>query len=120
MAAHSINRKLAQTIFWSTMMATARYGIEVIYESQQLIVDQVQKMAVRIAKDIAGLRGTTVACDVICSADISPTHPMLDHRTKRHFLRLLTQKNTNSDLIPQEPDGMVDKEDLSIHDSWTE
>jgi hypothetical protein len=34
-------------------------------------------------------------------------------------MRLLTQKNTNSDLIPQEPDGMVDEEDIPILDSWT-
>jgi hypothetical protein len=42
---------------------------------------------------------------------------MLDRRTEQHFLRLLTQKNTNSDLIPQEPDRMVDEEDLPILDS---
>jgi hypothetical protein len=45
---------------------------------------------------------------------------MLDRRTERHFLRLLTQKNTNSDLIPQEPHGMVSEDDLPILDSWTE
>jgi hypothetical protein len=31
-AAHGINRKLAQTVLWSTAMTTATYGIEVIYE----------------------------------------------------------------------------------------
>jgi hypothetical protein len=83
-------------------------------------VDQIQKVAVRIAKDIARLRGTTAAYDAIRSTDIPPTRPMLDRRTEQHFLRLLTQKNTNSDLIPQEPDRMIDEEDLPILDSWTE
>jgi hypothetical protein len=104
MAAHSINRKLARTVSWSTKIATATYGIEVIYEGQQWIVDRIQKVAVRIAKDIAGLQDTIVACDAIHSADIPPTCPMLDCRIERHFLRLLTQKNTNNDLILQEPD----------------
>jgi hypothetical protein len=45
---------------------------------------------------------------------------MLDHHTERDFLRLLTQKITNSDLIPQEPDRMVDEEDLPILDSGAE
>jgi hypothetical protein len=95
-------------------MATPTYGIEVIYEGQQWIVDQIQTMAVRIAKDISGLRGTTVAYDAIRSADIQLTHPMLDRRTERHFLRLLTQRDTNSDLIPQKPDGIVEEEDILI------
>jgi hypothetical protein len=98
-------------------MATATYGIEIIYEGQQWIVDQIQKVVVRIAKDIAGLRGTIAGCEEIHSADIPPTRPMLYRRTKWYFLKLLTQKNTNSDLIPQEPDGMVDEKDLPIFDS---
>jgi hypothetical protein len=44
---------------------------------------------------------------------------MLDRRAERHLLRLLTQKNSNSDLIPKEPDGMAD-DDVPILDSWTE
>jgi hypothetical protein len=120
MAAHGINRQLARTVAWSTAIATATYGIEVMYEGQQWIVDQIQKVTVRIAKDIAGLRGTTAGCDAIRSADVPPTHPMLDCRAERHFLRLLTQKNTNSDLIPEEPDWMVDEEDIPTLDSWTE
>jgi hypothetical protein len=35
-------------------------------------------------------------------------------------MRLLTQKNSNSDLIPDEPDGMVDEEDIPTLHSWTE
>jgi hypothetical protein len=35
-------------------------------------------------------------------------------------MRLLTQKNSNSDLIPDELDGMVDEEDIPTLDSWTE
>jgi hypothetical protein len=35
MAVHSINRKLARTVLWSTTMATATYGLDVIYEGQQ-------------------------------------------------------------------------------------
>jgi hypothetical protein len=98
-------------------MATATYGIEVIYEGQQWIVDKIQKVTIRIGKDIAGLWGTTAGYDAICSADVAPTCPMLDRRAERHFLRLLIQKNTNSDLILEEPDGMVDEEDIPILDS---
>jgi ribonuclease HI len=120
MAAYGINRKLARTVAWSTAMATATYGIEVMYEGQQWIVDQIQKVNVKIAKDIAGLKSTTAGCDAIRSADTPPTRAMLDRRTERHFMRLLTQKNSNSDLIPDELDGMVDEEDIPTLDSWTE
>jgi hypothetical protein len=34
------------------------YGMEVIYEGQRWIVDQIQKVNVKIAKDIAGLKAT--------------------------------------------------------------
>jgi hypothetical protein len=87
MAAHGINLQLARTVSWSTAMATATYGIEVMYEGQQYIVDQIQKVTVRISKNIAGLWGTTAGCNAICSVDVLPTHPMLDCRAKRHFLR---------------------------------
>jgi hypothetical protein len=63
-----INRKLARTVSWSTSMATATYGLDVIYEGQQWIVDQIQKVAVRIAKDVAGLKATTAGCDAIFQA----------------------------------------------------
>jgi hypothetical protein len=53
MAAHGINRKLARTISWSTTMATATYGLDVIYEVQQWIVDKIHTVAVKIAKDTA-------------------------------------------------------------------
>jgi hypothetical protein len=33
---------------------------------------------------------------------------------------MLTQNNPNSDLIPDEADGMVDEEDISSLDCWTE
>jgi hypothetical protein len=120
MAAHRINRKLARTVSWSTSMATAKYGLDVNYEGQQWIVDQIQKVAVRIAKDIAGLRATTAGCDEIRSADIPATRAMLDRRTGRHFMRMLTQNNPNSDLIPDEADGMVDEVGIPSLDSWTE
>jgi hypothetical protein len=105
---------------WSTAMATATYGIEVMYEGQQWIVDQIQKVNVKIAKHIVGLKSTTAGCDAIRSADTPPTRAMLDRRTERHFMRLLTQKNSNRDLIPDEPDGLVDEDDIPILDSWTE
>jgi hypothetical protein len=79
-------------------MAMATYGMEVIYEGQQWIVDKIQTVNVRIEKDIAGLKATTAGCDAIRSADIPPTRAMLDRRTERHFLRLISQKNTNSNL----------------------
>jgi hypothetical protein len=59
MGGHGINRKLARTVLWSTSMATATYGLDVIDKGQQWIVDQIQKVAVRIAKDVAGLKATT-------------------------------------------------------------
>jgi hypothetical protein len=59
-------------------------------------------------------------CDAIRSADIPPTRAMLDRRTERHFLRLISQKNTNSDLIPDEPENILDEEDLPTLDRWTE
>jgi hypothetical protein len=80
MATYWINRKLARTVAWSTAMATATYGIEVMYEGQQWIVDQIQKVNVKIAKDIAGLKSTTAGCDAIKSADTPPTQAMLDRR----------------------------------------
>jgi hypothetical protein len=54
---------------------------------------------------------------VIRSADITPTWAMLDRRTEYHFMRMLTQHNPNGDLIPVEPDGMVDEEDIPSLDS---
>jgi hypothetical protein len=120
MAAHGINRKLARTVSWSTTMATATYGLDVIYEGQQWIVDKIQTVAVKIAKDTAGLKATTAGCDAIRCADIPPTRAMLDRHTERQFLRMLTQNNSNSDLIPDEPDGTVDEQDLPILDRWTE
>jgi hypothetical protein len=106
---------------WEThTVATPRWKIDVIYEGEQWIVDQIQKVAVRIAKDVAGLKATTAGCDAIRSADIPPTRAMLDRRTERHFMRMLTQNNPNSDLVPDEADGMVDEEDIPSLESWIE
>jgi hypothetical protein len=73
MAVYGINRKLARTVAWCTAMATTTYGIEVMYEGQQWIRDQIQKVNVKIAKDIAGLKSTTAVCDGIRSIDTPPT-----------------------------------------------
>jgi hypothetical protein len=59
MAAYRINRKLARTVAWSTAMPTATYGIEVMSDAQQWIVDQIQKVNFKMAKDIAVLKSTT-------------------------------------------------------------
>jgi hypothetical protein len=75
-------------------------------------------VAVKIPKDTAGLKATTPGCDAIRSTDIPPTRAMLDRRTERLFLQILTQNNSNSDLIPDEPDGTVDQKDLPILDRW--
>jgi hypothetical protein len=120
MAAHGINRKLARTVAWSTTMAMTTYGMEAIYKGQQWIVDKIQMVNVKIAKDIAGLKATTAGCDAIRSADIPPTRAMLDRQTERHFLRLISQKHTNSDLIPDDPEDIFDEEDLPTLDRWTE
>jgi hypothetical protein len=37
-----------------------------------------------------------------------------------HIMKMLTQNNPNSDLVPDEADGMVDEEDIPTLDSWTE
>jgi hypothetical protein len=118
MGGHGINRKLASTVSWSTSIATATYGLDVIYEGQQLIVDQIQKVGVRIAKDIAGLKATTAGCDAIRSADIPPTGAMLDRRTERHFMRILTQNNPNSDLVPDDAGGVVGGEGVPSLGGW--
>jgi hypothetical protein len=90
MGGYGINRKLAPTVSWSTSMATATYRLDVIYEGQQWIVNQIQKVAIRTAKDVAGLKATTAGSDAIRSADIPPTRAMLDRWTERHFMRMLT------------------------------
>jgi hypothetical protein len=120
MAGHRINLKLARTVSWSTSMATATSGLDVVYEGQQWIDDPIQKVAVRITIDVAGLRPTTAGCDAIRSADIPPTRAMLVRWTERHFMRILAQNNPNSNLIPDEADGMVDEEDIHSLDSRTE
>jgi hypothetical protein len=74
---------------------------------------------VKIAKDIAGLKSTTAGCDAIRSADTPPTRSMLVQRTERHFMRLQIQKNSKTDIIPDELDGMVDEDDIPTLDSWT-
>jgi hypothetical protein len=80
---------------------------------------QCRAASLRIAKDVGGLKATTAGCDAIRSADIPPTRAMLDRRTERQFMRMLTQNNPNSDLVPDEADGMVDEEDIPSLDSWT-
>jgi hypothetical protein len=37
-----------------------------------------------------------------------------------HFMRMLTQNNPNTDLVPNEADGMVDEEAIPSLDRWTE
>jgi hypothetical protein len=94
--------------------------MEVIYEGQEWIVDQIQKVNVKIAKDIAGLKATTAGCDAIRCADIPLTRAMLDRRTERHFLWLIAQNNTNSDMIPDELDDILDEDELPVLDRLTE
>jgi hypothetical protein len=101
-------------------MATSTYRLDIVCEGQQWIVDQIQKVADRIANDVAGLKATTAGCDAIRSADIPPTRAMLDRRSEHHFMRMLTQNNPNNDLLPDEADGIVDEEDIPSFDSWTE
>jgi hypothetical protein len=95
-------------------------GLDVIYEGQEWMVDQIQKVAVRIAKDFAGFKATAEGCDAIRSADIPPTGAMLDRRTERHFMRMLAENNPNRDRVPDKADGMVGEEDIPSLDSWTE
>jgi hypothetical protein len=87
---------------------------------QQWIVGKIQTVNIRIAKDIAGLKATIAGCDAIRSVEVPPTRAMLDRRTECHFLRLTSQKNTHSNLIPDEPDDILDNYDLPTLDCWTE
>jgi hypothetical protein len=66
------------------------------------------------------LKATTAGCDAIRTADIPSTRAMLDRRTESHFLRLISQKNTISDLIPDDPEDILDDDDRSTLDRWTE
>jgi hypothetical protein len=50
-------------------MATATCEIEVMYKGQQWIGDQIQKVNIKINKDLAAFRSTTAGCDAIRSAD---------------------------------------------------
>jgi hypothetical protein len=120
MAGHVLNQKLARTVSWSTSMATATYELDIIYEGEKWIVGQIQKVAVRIANDRPRLRATRAGFDAIKSTDIPPTRVLLDRWTEHHFMRMLTQNYPDSDLIPVEADGMVDKEDIPSLDSLRE
>jgi hypothetical protein len=55
MATYRISKKLAHIVAWCTIMATASYAIEVIFEAQQWSVDSIQKVDFKIATNIAGL-----------------------------------------------------------------
>jgi hypothetical protein len=70
-------------------MATATYGLDVSYEGQQWIVNQIQKVPVQIARDVAGLKATTGGCDPIRRPNIPLIRAMLDRRTECHFMRML-------------------------------
>jgi hypothetical protein len=71
-------------------MATATYGIKIMYKDTDEIVDQRQKVNGKIAKDIAGSQSTTAGCDTIRSTYTPPIRAMLDQHMERHFMRLLT------------------------------
>jgi hypothetical protein len=49
------------------------YGIGIIYEGQQWTINQIQKVNVKIAKDVAGLKDMTAGCDAIRSANMPAT-----------------------------------------------
>jgi hypothetical protein len=50
-----------------------------IYEGQQWTVNQIQKVAAKMAKDIDRLQSTIAGCDIIRSLDIPPTNQMLSN-----------------------------------------
>jgi hypothetical protein len=93
--------------------------LDIIDEGQQWIVDQIQQVAIRIAKDVPGFKASTSGRDAIRNVDIPATRAMIYCRTEYH-LRMLTQNNPNSDLVPDDADGIVDEEDIPSLDSWTE
>jgi hypothetical protein len=45
---------------------------------------------------------------------------MLDRCIECHLLKLLSQNNSNGDLIPDEPDSMADDEDIPVLDNRIE
>jgi hypothetical protein len=75
MAAHGIKRKCVRRVAWSTTIARVIYGIGVlvIYKAQQWVIDRIQKVNVKIAKDIAVLGATTAGCDAFrCARTPTP------------------------------------------------
>jgi hypothetical protein len=78
MVGFGIHQNLARAVSWSPNMATAIYGLVIILGGKQWIVDIIQKVAFRIAKDVARIKSTTTGCDRIRSADIPLTEAMLD------------------------------------------
>jgi hypothetical protein len=116
MAGHGIHQELTRTVSWSTSMATATYALDVIYEGQQWIVDQIQNVAIPVAKDVDGLKATTAGYDAIRITDIPPTRAILARRIEPHFRRRLIQNNPKSYLVPGEADGIMDDEDIPSPD----
>jgi hypothetical protein len=51
-------------------------------------------------------------CEAIRTADVLPIQAMLDLRTERHFMRMLTRNNPNGDLVADEADRTVDEVDI--------
>lgn len=115
MAGHGINRKLARTVAWSTSMATATYGIGAIFGNQlrqQWIIDEIQRVATAIAKDVAGLFSTTNQDNAIRAAGIPSTESMLQRRANRLFVRILTRGKSHPArelLPPSNPYGTQDE-----------
>jgi hypothetical protein len=59
-------------------------------------------------------------CDANQSANIPPIRAMLDWQTESHFMRMLTQKTLNNDLVLDDADGIVNKDNIPSLVNWTE
>jgi uncharacterized protein (UPF0218 family) len=101
-------------------MATATYGLDVIYGLHNGSLTKSKQVPIQITKDVAGLNATTAACDAIRSADIPPIWAILDRQIKRHCIRKQSQNNSNVHLVTDKADGIVDEEHIPSLDSWTE
>jgi hypothetical protein len=73
MQCEAINKKLGGIVALSTLMATAAYRIEEIWEGQPWIIQSSHQLTARIGRDVSGTCASTRAVDAICEAATPPT-----------------------------------------------
>ena len=68
--ANGISRKLARKVVWSVAMSTEAYGIEAIWEGQELLLDGFNKLTAALGRAVVRTFGTARGEDAIRAADI--------------------------------------------------